>query len=134
MGKVKETMQTAPCRFCGQMVQFMGDDDLTDPQAQEIATMNCSCDKAVEYQKEKKRKENALKNVSKLFGEDAHPDKRAGEDIVNIMMAAVEEIYTGGLAKVTLNLRGGVKASVSQNAKGEINVERIETKKQKLTE
>ena len=50
------------------------------------------------------------------------------------MMAAVEEIYTGGLAKVTLNLRGGVKASVSQNAKGEINVERIETKKQKLTE
>ena len=75
-----------------------------------------------------------MKNVSKLFGEDAHPDKRVGEDIVNIMMAAVEEIYTGGLAKVTLNLRGGVKASVSQNAKGEINVERIETKKQKLTE
>ena len=53
MGKVKEIMQTAPCRFCGQMVQFMGDDDMTDPQAQEIATMNCSCDKAVEYQKEK---------------------------------------------------------------------------------
>lgn len=45
-----------------------------------------------------------------------------------------QEIYTGGLAKVTLNLRGGVKASISQNAKGEINVERTETKKQKLTE
>lgn len=45
-----------------------------------------------------------------------------------------EEIYTGGLAKVTLNLRGGVKASISQNSKGEINVERTETKKQKLTE
>ena len=51
-----------------------------------------------------------------------------------ILKAAVEEIYTGGLAKVTLNLRGGVKASISQNAKGEINVERTETKKQKLTE
>ena len=38
------------------------------------------------------------------------------------------------LAKVTLNLRGGVKASISQNSKGEINVERTETKKQKLTE
>ena len=49
-------------------------------------------------------------------------------------MRAVEEIYTGGLAKVTLNLRGGGKASISQNAKGEINVERTETKKQKLTE
>lgn len=66
--------------------------------------------------------------------EEAAPDKRCGEGIVNILKAAVEEIYTGGLAKVTLNLRGGVKASISQNAKGEINVERTETKKQKLTE
>lgn len=66
--------------------------------------------------------------------EAAAPEKRCSEGIVNILKAAVEEIYTGGLAKVTLNLRGGVKASISQNSKGEINVERTETKKQKLTE
>ena len=84
--------------------------------------------------KEKQRKEKALKNVSVLFGEDAAPEKRIGEGIVSILRAAVEEIYSGGLAKVTLNLRGGVKASISQNSKGEINVERTETKKQKLTE
>lgn len=84
--------------------------------------------------KQKQRKEKAMMNVSALFGENAAPDKRCGEGIVNILKAAVEEIYTGGLAKVTLNLRGGVKASISQNAKGEINVERTETKKQKLTE
>ncbi len=134
MGKVKEILQTAPCRFCGKMVQFMGDNDLTEPQAQEIATMNCGCDDAVEYQKEKNRKENALKNVEKLFGKEAPQEKRIREDIVKLLMAAVEEIYAGGLAKVTMNLRGGVKASVSQNSKGEINVERTETKKQKLTE
>lgn len=69
-----------------------------------------------------------------MFGEAAAPEKRCSEGIVNILKAAVEEIYTGGLAKVTLNLRGGVKASISQNSKGEINVERTETKKQKLTE
>lgn len=45
--------------------------------------------------------------ILELFGEDASPDKRAGEGIVNILRAAVEEIYSGGLAKVTLNLRGG---------------------------
>lgn len=134
MGKVKEILQTAPCRFCGQMVQFAEDGDLTEPQAQEMATMNCSCDDAVEYQKEKNRKENALKNVEKLFGREAPQEKRIREDIVKLLRAAVEEIYTGGLAKVTLNLRGGVKASVSQNSKGEINVERTETQKQKLTE
>lgn len=131
MGK---TMRTAPCRFCGQMVQIEYGYELTDPQAQEEATMTCTCPEAVDYQKEKMRKEKALKNVSALFGGDAPPDKRAGEGIVKILNAAVEEIYTGGLAKVTLNLRGGVKASISQNSKGEINVERTETKKQKLTE
>lgn len=90
-------INTAPCRFCGQMVQIDSEEKLTQPQA-------------------------------------AAPEKRCSEGIVNILKAAVEEIYTGGLAKVTLNLRGGVKASISQNSKGEINVERTETKKQKLTE
>lgn len=131
---MKQRMQTAPCRFCGQMIQIGNDDELTQPQAEEMATMTCQCPAAVEYQKEKQRKEKALKNVSVLFGEDAAPEKRIGEGIVSILRAAVEEIYSGGLAKVTLNLRGGVKASISQNSKGEINVERTETKKQKLTE
>ena len=129
-----DIIKTAQCRFCGQMVQIETDKELTQPQAEEQATMTCNCTEAVEYQKEKQRKEKAMMNVSALFGEDATPDKRCGEGIVNILKAAVEEIYTGGLAKVTLNLRGGVKASISQNAKGEINVERTETKKQKLTE
>lgn len=127
-------ISTAPCRFCGQMVQIEADGKLTKPQAEEKATMSCTCPEAVEYQKEKQRKEKALKNVSVLFGEDAAPEKRIGEGIVSILRAAVEEIYSGGLAKVTLNLRGGVKASISQNSKGKINVERTETKKQKLTE
>lgn len=131
MGKVTNT---APCRFCGQMVQLDGDCELTQPQAEEKATMLCRCARAVEYQKEKQRKEKALKNVSVLFGEDAGPEERIGEGIVSILRAAVEEIYSGGLAKVTLNIRGGVKAAISQNSKGEINVERTETKKQKLTE
>ena len=129
-----DIIKTAQCRFCGQMVQIETDKELTQPQAEEQATMTCNCTEAVEYQKEKQRKGKAMMNVSALFGENAAPDKRCGEGIVNILKAAVEEIYTGGLAKVTLNLRGGVKASISQNAKGEINVERTETKKQKLTE
>lgn len=128
-------INTAPCRFCGQMVQIESEEKLTEPQAEEKATISCTCEQAVEYQKEKQRKEKAMQNVAALFGEAAAPEKRCGEGIVKILKAAVEEIYTGGLAKVTLNLRGGgVKASISQNAKGEINVERTETKKQKLTE
>ena len=106
MGNIVET---AKCRFCGQMTQIEADEKLTAAQAEEQATMTCNCTEAVEYQKEKQRKEKAMMNVSALFGENAAPDKRCGEGIVNILKAAVEEIYTGGLAKVTLNLRGGSK-------------------------
>ena len=59
MGKVKESMHTAPCMFCGQMVQFMADDLLPETEAQELAAMHCSCAEALEYKKEKNRKENA---------------------------------------------------------------------------
>lgn len=134
-GKKKEDgIPYAACRFCGQMIQIGDDFGLTQPQAEEKATMMCKCSGAADYQKERLRKEKALKNVSALFGEDAAPEKRTNEGIVNVLKASVEEIYSGGLAKVTLNLRGGIKAAVSQNSKGEINVERTETKKQKLTE
>ena len=79
-----DIIKTAQCRFCGQMVQIETDKELTQPQAEEQATMTCNCTEAVEYQKEKQRKEKAMMNVSALFGENAAPDKRCGEGIVNI--------------------------------------------------
>lgn len=130
----KDEIQYAACRFCGQMIQMGDDCDLTQPQAEEKATMLCKCSEAVDYQKEKQRKEKALKNVSTLFGENAPSGKKVEDGIINILNASIEEIYSGELAKATLNLRGGIKACISQNSKGEINVERMEVKKQKLTE
>ena len=127
-------MQTGECRFCGQLIQFEYKYELTDPQAEEEATMACSCTEAIYYQKEKRRKQKALQNVSALFGKDAPHSSQVSEGIMGILEAAVEEIYSGGIAKVTLSLRGGVKAAISQNSNGEINVERVETSKQKLTE
>ena len=107
-------VKTAKCRFCGQMTQIEADEKLTAVQAEEQATMTCNCTEAVEYQKEKQRKEKAMQNVAALFGEAAAPEKRCSEGIVNILKAAVEEIYTGGLAKGTLNLRGGGQSIISR--------------------
>ena len=111
-------VKTAKCRFCGQMTQIEADEKLTAAQAEEQATMTCNCTEAVEYQNEKQRKEKAMMNVSALFGENATPDNRCSEGIVNILKAAVEEIYTGGLAKVTLNLRGGGQSINFTECKG----------------
>lgn len=79
-------INTAPCRFCGQMVQIDSEEKLTQPQAEEQATMSCTCEQAVEYQKEKQRKEKAMQNVAALFGEAAAPEKRCSEGIVNILI------------------------------------------------
>ena len=115
-------INTAPCRFCGQMVQIDSEEKLTQPQAEEQATMSCTCEQAVEYQKDMKvlvlRKEKAIQNVAALFGEMAAAEKRCGEGIVKLLNAAVEEIYTGGLAKVTLNLRGGGQSINFAKCKG----------------
>lgn len=121
------------CRFCGQFIQVESDDDMTAPQAEEAAVMLCQCYQAMEYRKEKNRREKALKNVSRLFGKDAPMGKQVSEGAAAILLEAVNGIYNGEIAKITLHLRGGVKASISQNSKGEINVERTETKKDKLT-
>ena len=66
-------VKTAKCRFCGQMTQIEADEELTAAQAEEQATMTCNCTDAVEYQKEKQRKEKAMQNVAVLFGEAATP-------------------------------------------------------------
>lgn len=57
MGNIVET---AKCRFCGQMTQIEADEKLTAAQAEEQATMTCNCTEAVEYQKERQRKEKAM--------------------------------------------------------------------------
>lgn len=56
-------VKTAKCRFCGQMTQIEADEELTAAQAEEQATMTCNCTDAVEYQKEKQRKEKAMQNL-----------------------------------------------------------------------
>lgn len=71
MGKL---VQTAPCRFCGQMIQLEDqEEEYTKEQAEEAATEQCNCEEAQEYRKNKKRKKRAIRNVQQLFGEDAEP-------------------------------------------------------------
>lgn len=45
---MSKIISTAPCRFCGQMVQLDTEEKLTQPQAEEKATMSCTCPEAVE--------------------------------------------------------------------------------------
>ena len=127
-----KTLVTAACRFCGQMNQV--ESGLTAPQAEEQATMSCMCEQALEYQQKKARKDSAKNNVHTLFGTGAAERDRCNEKVIDMLIEGVEMIYSGEVAKMTLNLPGGTRATISRNSKGEISVERMKTKKQKLTE
>ena len=89
-------VKTAKCRFCGQMTQIEADEKLTAAQAEEQATMTCNCTEAVEYQKEKQRKEKAMMNVSALFGENATPDKRCQRRAYRDKETETHRVMTGG--------------------------------------
>ena len=126
MSNSKKTVHTAPCRYCGQVIQI-DEENLTEEQAIEAASMRCSCARASYHQRIMRRRETALNNIATLFA-------REGDEIQSILKQAVDNILDESMEKVTLNLKGGIKAVVSQNSKGEINVERTVTSKTKLSE
>ena len=130
---MEKVMVTAACRFCGQLVQMEFEKEVTEAQAEETATMKCDCNQAVVYRLEILRSRKAKRNIMRLFGSDATGVK-ISENVVSLLMAAADEICNESIQKIALDLSGGIKAIVSQGKKGEINVERIETKKQRLTE
>ena len=118
---MSKIISTAPCRFCGQMVQLDTEEKLTQPQAEEKATMSCTCPEAVEYQKEKQRKEKAMKNVSVLFGEDAAPEKRAGEgmsriEIIKILVRNGETLPSRAINQLYKRL-DALEAQISEREK-----------------
>ena len=69
-----------------------------------------------------------LDNVRALFGKGEDSD-----GAVQILLAAAEGVLDGEITKIALTLYDGTKASISQTSQGDINVERTETVKRRLT-
>lgn len=68
---MEKVMVTSACKFCGQLVQMEFEREVTEPQAEEAATMKCDCYQAKEYQLEILRSRKAKRNIMRLFGSDA---------------------------------------------------------------
>lgn len=117
---------TAPCRFCGQIVQFDSENALSEEQQIDEATLHCACDEAITQSRRKRKKDRTLKNVEELFGEE-------NKKTLTLLNYAAECICDDDIEKITLNLYNGIKATISQNSKGEIKVERTDTIKKSLT-
>lgn len=125
------------CRFCGQSVNISTLEDIeqmTEDELIEQATLHCSCGAAKWHKKEIERKERAIRHVSTLFGEGAPKGKQFPEAVVGFLQEAVVLMCDGQMEKISMNIYDGVKAAMSLNSKGEIKIERQETRKQQLVE
>lgn len=131
--KGKKITQTAPCRFCGQIVQFEGEAGLTEEEAVELASRNCQCEQAKVYRIWRQQEEKVIENISNLFGEGAEPENRKSEAIVELLNAAAAQICHGKVESIAVTMQGNIKAKISRNSKGDVKVERTETKKRQLT-
>lgn len=80
---MSKMVHIAPCRFCGQTIQFESA-PLTEEQEIEEATMRCDCIDAELYQMRKKQEKTALGNISALFGENAgEQNAQGGNNLIN---------------------------------------------------
>lgn len=115
--------KTGTCRFCGQQLIINGSKDMTAPQLEEAATMQCDCDDAKAYQETAQRREKAKQRVKELFGEGAQ-NYRQPEVMLEAMFKAVDMICDKQAKQFVFTIRTGLKCRIMQMAKDKIKVVR----------
>lgn len=115
--------KTGACRFCGQSVIVNGGADMTAPQLEEAATMQCECEKALAYREAANRRSMAKQRVNELFG-DAAGDYKQPEVVQQIVLNAVDAICDKKMKAATITIRTGLRCRIMQMAKDKIKVVR----------
>ena len=111
------------CRFCGQNIIVADGAEMTAPQLEEAATMQCTCDEALKYQQEKTRRTVAKQRVVELFGEGAGNFKQP-DTVQEIILKAVDAICDKEMKSAVVTIRTGLRCRVMQMAKDKIKVVR----------
>lgn len=102
------------CEFCGQVI---------------LDGRECNCSMAVADRKKRKKIEEAEQLLYETFADDG--ESYIPTDTVEILKSCLPRIAAEDFKKVTIQLDGGIKASVKLNSNGKIEVERIDTLKVK---
>ena len=118
-----ESGKTGTCRFCGQQLIVHGSEDMTAPQLEEAATMQCDCDDAKAYQETAQRRDKAKQRVKELFGEGAQ-NYRQPDVMLESMYKAVDMICDKQAKQFVFTIRTGLKCRIMQMAKDKIKVVR----------
>lgn len=118
---------TGSCRFCGQLMQVEAPPGCGEDVIEELVAESCGCTEAVSYAAQKQRKERAHEKIVLLFGEQAeYPVDDKAEELLHI---AVDAALAWDIEKLTVDIGDGTKGKISRSAKGNIKIERSESRK-----
>lgn len=117
-----ETKQAA-CRFCGQQLLIENGAEMTDPQAEEAATMRCDCDAAKAYQETATRRQTAKKRAQELFGEGAGQFAQPKE-MLDLIDKAIDLVCDKDAKQIVLTIKTGLKCRIMAMAKDKIKIVR----------
>ena len=115
--------QMGKCRFCGQQTILQHEEEMTEPQRDECATMHCECDAAKEYQQTANRRQIAKQRINELFGEGAGANAQPPE-VIEILHKCVDLICYKDMKQVAFTIRTGLRCRIMEMAKDKIKVVR----------
>ena len=115
--------QMGKCRFCGQQTILQREEEMTEPQRDECATMHCECDAAKEYQQTANRRQIAKQRINELFGEGAGANAQPPE-VIEILHKCVDLICYKDMKQVVFTIRTGLRCRIMEMAKDKIKVVR----------
>lgn len=115
--------KTGACRFCGQNQIIADGGDMTEPQLEESATMQCECEQAMAYKESVNRRQTAKQRANELFGENAG-DMKQPEAVQAIILNAVDAICDKKMKSTVITIRTGLRCRIMQMAKDKIKVVR----------
>lgn len=119
----KGESKTGNCRFCGQSSIIEGGADMTAPQLEEAATMQCTCEKAMAYQETANRRTVAKQRVEELFGKDAG-EYAQPDDTLAYILAGIDQVCDKKAKQIIITIKTSLRARIMQMAKDKIKVVR----------
>ena len=103
------------CQKCGQYVLVQVDEDATEEEVNEAATLTCGCKGSQEEKELKESIGKCRENIKTIFGKGR---------IAEILQDAAEDVRSGEIEQMTLKLDKRTTAKLWVDASGKVAVEK----------
>ena len=105
---------SAPCKFCGQVQTFEGEEGMSNAAQMKKALMLCDCSAAQALRRMESSRMKAQDNADELLKDH--------EELRDVIKYAIDQMSDTGLVSLTADSGTGYKATVKLTQKGTIKL------------